>query len=171
MSTLIEYANRRAAGDTGPWRAAVLRIAELVSKSYWYDAPGTYPNQEMPFDAGALLLFALANQRQVDPAELGEADVRAWLDERPLGAWIEDLAALFIVAGIDLPPRRSRNDRQPTGDPLVDTWTNLTCLAGPDPDPGDFFGSSGLWSEPILLDGLSAWQPWPFPDPRKLGFE
>jgi hypothetical protein len=163
MPTLHEYADQIAGNDTGLWRDTLHHVAELRSTSYWYDGPGTSPAQEVPFRAGALLIFALASERHITPTEIGVPEALAWLDEHPHQEWIDALTDLLTRAGYTLPPRRLRGGL-PTGDPVVDTWAGLTFLVDRDaPDWGDT--ADGPWPDPLLPGGLSSWRPLPPPLP------
>jgi hypothetical protein len=172
MPTLIEYADQVAGGDTGVWRAAVDRAVALTPR--WTVGQGTYPDQEVPFRGLALLVYALANHHQVDPAEIDTTVLATWLaehrevntsdmDPAELGRWLAEqheprrmtaLAAMLTAAGHILPPRTLWVEVRPTGDPVADIWAQMTCLDSGDPDPRDFLGSTGPWPDPVLPAAL-----------------
>lgn len=183
MPTLIEYADAVARGDTGAWRAAVDRAAALTvaHQRHWTVGVGTYPDQEVPFRGLALLVYALAGQRHADPADVDAAELVEWLAEHrevdtrdmelaELRQWLAEqheprritaLAAMLTAAGHTLPPRVHRVDWRDTGDPVIDTWAQMTMLDSGDPDPHDVLGSSGPWPDPVLPEGLHSLE-WSF---------
>lgn len=176
MPTLIEYGELMASADTGRWRAAVDRAVALteVHAYRWTVGVGTYPDQEVPFRGLALLVYALAGQRHADPGSIEAVELAEWLarhrevntsDLEPAGLarWLAEqheprrmtaLAGLLADAGHSLPPRVHRVGWRATGDPVIDTWAQITMLDSGDPDPHDLFGSSAPWAEPVLPAAL-----------------
>ncbi|GEM_PF-5365812 len=148
--TLTEYADRIAGGDQGAWHAAARRAAALAAGSTmrWTEAQGTYPEQEIPLTTLALLVYAVAQQRGVDPGEVSLEQVAEWPAIRAQKE--AALAAVLRDSGHDLATGGSRwSTPRPSDDPVADAWWGLVTYSPIDVDSADW------WPGPNLAYGFA----------------
>jgi hypothetical protein len=124
------YASRLADADRGAWRASCTRMSDLIAArpqptstdGVWLD-----PHRQVLMQAAALLIYAVAHERSIDPVSVTAGDLRGWLDTHCAPqpeSRREVLAATLNAAGHVLPLTTSRYDRREwdTTDPVVVTW-------------------------------------------------
>lgn len=87
MLTVWEYAEQVAAGDTGSWRAATRRAADMLAAPHpTIELPRIVPMQQILLQTTALLIYGLAQSRHADPGTVTGNDLAGWVTQQPVPA-------------------------------------------------------------------------------------
>ena len=137
MSTITQYAAQLARGDIGRWQQATMRAADLLALE-WDAEPSVlaYPDQEIQMSAAALLVYAIASQRDVPATRVSSQDVLAWLPDTTsvteLSQFSEPLLEHALrAAGHALGEQGFRIHARASVDPVVAQWQRQVSLGGP----------------------------------------
>lgn len=140
MPTIAESVARLTHGDTGQWRDAVLRSAELIT-STTSQGPGAEP--ELRIAAGALLVYAIAQLRGLPPGGVTAEDVLTWLPSTAESVTeLRGICQPLLVQGLqaaghDVPEPGLRIMAQSPVGPVMAQWQRLTNWHDMEPISGD----------------------------------
>ncbi len=148
MPTLDEYSQTICYDDTGRWSAAVHQAADLVGAD-WDARYAEEPEQEVPLQVAALLVYAIAAEQDIAPAEVDLARLGDWFATvRQHPAALGPQARLereLRAAGHDLPygVNTSTTAAPVPGDPVARTWAGLVNWQTPAASPIDSWSYPG----------------------------
>ncbi|MEU1813359.1 hypothetical protein [Micromonospora aurantiaca (nom. illeg.)] len=147
--TLDEYSDSIIGGDTGRWRAAVRRAADVAGPG-WQPVLAPDPAQAFPLQAAALLVYAISAGEDIEPSAVTEEMMAAWFERQfdpQFGLELSLRAAGHEVPLGDgwLPPVLN--------DPVTETWRQLIVRDEPPPIE---FDSAMFYPGPNL--GQALWR-------------